>query len=79
MELFLTLSLAACLLHCILFHAVFLHVHKSGGSVAKAAFDLLPFVVFFPSLLYYGANSSIALPQYPLLFVSRNTSTVMQH
>mmetsp|Transcript_86991 Transcript_86991/g.170212 ORF Transcript_86991/g.170212 Transcript_86991/m.170212 type:complete len:400 (+) Transcript_86991:51-1250(+) len=46
---------------------VFMHVRKTGRSVAKAFLDLLPFLVFFPCLLYYGAISEIALKKYPVL------------
>lgn len=49
---------------------VFLHVRKTGGSVVKAFVDLIPFLVFFPSLLYYGAVSEIALKKYPLIMVT---------
>ncbi len=51
-------------------HTVFAHVHDKGGSVLKAGVDLLPFLVFFPSLLYWGATSDIALKRVPVLMVS---------
>jgi hypothetical protein len=50
-------------------------VHERRESVLKAALDLLPFLVFFPSLLYWGATSDIALKKYPLLMVWRTLAS----
>lgn len=49
---------------------MFTQVYERGDSLIKPALDLLPFLVFLPSLFYYCASSDIALPKYPLVTVS---------
>jgi len=54
-------------------YTVIVHVLRSGNSqqsVGKALLDLLPFLVFFPTILYWCAVSDIALSWYPLVTVN---------
>ena len=56
--------------------AVFSQVHARGDSMGKAALDLLPFLVFLPSLLFWGIHSEIALTKYPLIMVTALSEAV---
>ncbi len=42
-------------------------------SILKPLQDLLPFLVFFPSVIFYCARSEVAFPMHPLVTVRNVT------
>jgi hypothetical protein len=62
-------NLLTCCVSSLLPCAVFVEVSRRGGPLYKPALDLLPFLVFLPSLMYYCAVSELALKEYPLITV----------
>ena len=52
-------------------------LREEGEPVGRALFDLVPFVVFFPSLFFYNLRSKVALYEYPITTVSLEISRII--